>query len=106
MSSNVASFSTGATSNLPTVGQAKAWSREDVKAFLQNNKTELDLEDGDIDKIYNQKIKGDTFLDLTRDDLLSIQIPLGPAKKIVKLNNDIQGGKRTSFSLTPCHICQ
>ncbi|CAG8705487.1 12828_t:CDS:1, partial [Acaulospora morrowiae] len=78
-------------SNLPTVEHVKAWSREDVKAFLQNNKTELDLEDGDIEILYNQRVKGDTFLDLARDDLLSIQIPLGPAKKIVKLINEIQG---------------
>ncbi|CAG8440772.1 12122_t:CDS:2, partial [Acaulospora colombiana] len=75
--------------------QVPQMSQEDVKTFLQNNKTGLDLEDGDIDKIYNQRIKGDTFLDLARDDLLSIQIPLGPAKKIVKLIKEIQGGKRT-----------
>ncbi len=65
MSFNVAGSSTGVMSNLPTVEHVKAWSRKDVKAFLQNNKTRLDLEDGDIDKIYNQRIKCGTFLDLT-----------------------------------------
>ncbi|CAG8621823.1 12750_t:CDS:2 [Ambispora gerdemannii] len=57
MSSDVTSSSTGVMSNLPTVEHVKAWSRGDVKAFLQNNKTGLDLEDGDINKIYNQRIK-------------------------------------------------
>ncbi|CAG8609668.1 12278_t:CDS:1, partial [Acaulospora morrowiae] len=45
MSSDVTNSSTGVMSNLPTVEHVKAWNREDVKAFLQNNKTELDLED-------------------------------------------------------------
>src|SRR5438105_3529702 len=73
MSFNVAS----ATSNLPTVEQMNEWSRDEVKTFLQGNITRLDLEGEDIDKIYTQRVKGNTFLDLTRDDLLAIKIPLG-----------------------------
>src|SRR5256885_4980723 len=64
MSFNVAS-SSGATSNLPTAEQVKEWSRDDVKTFLQGNITRLDLEGEDIDKIYTQRVKGSTFLDLT-----------------------------------------
>src|SRR5438105_3028466 len=87
MSSNVASSS---TSNLPKVEQVKSWSRENVKKFLQDNRASLYLEDGDIDNIYNQRVDGATFLELTQEDLAGIGILLGPAKKIVKL---IKGGK-------------
>lgn len=91
MSSNVASSSTGATQN--KVEQVKSWSRENVKNFLQENRARLDLEDGDIDNIYNQRIDGDTFLDFTTADFEKCRIPSGPAKKIVKLIKEIQGGK-------------
>ncbi|CAI2198353.1 2136_t:CDS:1, partial [Funneliformis geosporum] len=40
------------SSNLLKVEQVKAWSRERVKMFLQENRARLDLEDEDIDKIY------------------------------------------------------
>jgi len=93
-------------SNLPTVEHVKAWSREDIKAFLQNNKTGLDLEDGDIEILYNQRVKGSNFYDFTATDFERWGIPGGPAKEIEKLINKIQGGKRTSFSLTLCHTCQ
>ncbi|CAG8500816.1 7102_t:CDS:2, partial [Paraglomus occultum] len=69
----------------------KAWSREDVKAFLQNNKTELDLEDGDIEILYNQRVKGSNFFDFTVTDFERWGIPGGPAKEIEKLVNKIQG---------------
>jgi hypothetical protein len=54
----------------------------------------------------DQEVDGSNFLDLTRDDLLAIKIPLGPAKDIEKVINEIKGGKRTSFLLTLCHIRQ
>ncbi|RHZ58596.1 hypothetical protein Glove_372g93 [Diversispora epigaea] len=94
MSSDVTSSSIGVISNLPTVEQVKAWSREDVKAFLQNNKTGLDLEDGDIDKIYNQRIKDKNFLDFTAIDFERWGIPGDPSKNIETLIKDIQRGKR------------
>jgi hypothetical protein len=65
---------------------------------LQKKKDRLDLDDTEIDKIYNNKVDGNTFLELTRDDLLSIEIALKPAKEIGKLISQIRGGKRTSFS--------
>lgn len=68
---------------------------------MNERRADLDLEVEDITKLYDNKVKGDTFLDLTRDDLLSIQIPLGPAKNIIKLISDIKGeSKRTSFLST------
>ncbi|CAB4444832.1 unnamed protein product [Rhizophagus irregularis] len=69
MSFNVAS-SRGATSNLSAPEQVKEWSRDDVKTFLQRNRTRLDLEGEDIDK------NG---------------VPGSPAKEIEKLINEIKG---------------
>jgi len=46
----------------------KAWSQDDVKIFLQENRTRLDLEDENINKIYIQRVKGSTFLDFTAVD--------------------------------------
>ncbi|CAG8551597.1 4894_t:CDS:2 [Racocetra fulgida] len=91
MSSNVSSAS-DATSNLPTVEQVKEWSRDVVKAFLQGNKTRLDLDDSDIDKIYTQRVRGSTFLDFTAVDYERWGIPGSPAKEIEKLINKIKGG--------------
>ena len=105
MSFNVAS-SSGATSNLPTAEQVKEWSRDDVKTFLQGNITRLVLEGEDIDKIYTQRVKGSTFLDFTAVDFERWGVPGSPAKEIEKLINEIKGGKRTSFSPTPCYIRQ
>ncbi|CAG8526764.1 8011_t:CDS:2, partial [Funneliformis mosseae] len=55
------------------------------------NRASLDLEDRNIDNIYNQRIVGATFLELTQEDLTGMRILLGPAKKIVKLIKEIQG---------------
>ena len=98
---NIANTSTSTsalTASLPTVEQVKAWSRDDVKTFLQGNRTRLDLEDEDINKIYTQRVKGSTFLDFTAVDFERWGVPGSPAKEIEKLINEIKGGKRTSFS--------
>ena len=87
-----------ATDNLPTVEEVKAKDREGVKDFLNARKAELDLKGEDINKIYNQRIDGVTFLELTQGDLTGIEILLEPAKKIVKLIKEIQGGKQTSHA--------
>ncbi|CAG8728177.1 7261_t:CDS:2, partial [Ambispora leptoticha] len=52
------------------------------------------------------RVKGDTFLALKYEMLVNppLGIPVGPAVKLVEFINKIHGGKRTSFSLTPCHI--
>jgi hypothetical protein len=92
MSFNVAS-SSGTTSNLPTIEQVKAWNQDDVKTFLQGNRTSLDLKDEDIDKIYIQRVKGSTFLDFTAVDFERWGVPGSPAKEIEKLINEIKGGK-------------
>ena len=96
------------TDNLPTADEVKVKSRDDVKGFLNARKAELDLEDGDINKLYDQRVRGDTFLALKYEMLVNppLSIPVGPAVKLVEFINKIQGGKRTSLSPTPCHIRQ
>ncbi|CAG8488057.1 11733_t:CDS:2 [Funneliformis mosseae] len=89
MSHNIANTSTSTsalTASLPTVEQMKAWSRDDIKTFLQGNRTRLNLEDEDINKIYTQRVKGDTFLALRYEMLVNppLSIPVGPAVKLIK----------------------
>jgi hypothetical protein len=109
MSHNIANTSTSTiapTASLPTVEEINGWNRDWVKGFLQEKKDRLDLDDTEIDKIYDNKVDGNTFLELTRDDLLSIGIALKPAKEIGKLISQIQGGKKLRFFRLLCHIRQ
>ncbi len=74
-------------SSSSTVEQVKAWSRENVKTW---NRTRLDLEDGDIYKIYNQRVNGDIFL------ALKYEMFVNPPLKLVELINEIRD-KQASF---------
>ena len=105
MSHSIANTS-APTARLPTVEEINGWNRDRVKGFLQEKKDRLDLDDTEIDKIYNNKVDGNTFLELTRDDLLSIGIALKPAKEIGKLISQIRGGKKLHFFRLFCHIRQ
>ncbi len=92
--------------SLPTFEEVKAWSRENVKTFLQGKRAELDLEDGDIDKIYNQRFRSDAFLALKYEMLVSppLNIPAGTAVNLVELINKIQV---CELHFCPCfYICQ
>ena len=60
-----------------------------VKRMLRRNSDRLDLEDEDINIIYNQRAKGNSFLDFTAVDFKRWEIPGGPAKKIKKLINKV-----------------
>ena len=106
MSSYTTSSSTGAT--LPTVKEVEAMNRTDVKDFLNARRAELDLEDGDIDNLYDQKVKGVSFLKLNYKMLVKqpFSIPGGPAVNLEKLINRIQGGKQASFLHALCYIYQ
>ena len=98
--SNVASSSTGVpviSSDLPTVEEVKGYSAEKLNEFLKGRLSNIG---NHIDTITSQEVDGSTFLDFTATDFERWGITGGPAKRIVKLINDIQGGKRTSFSLT------
>ena len=71
MSDNVASsssFTSAPTAGLPTAEEINGLSRDEVKGFLRGRRVDLDLEDVDIDMIYNQRVKGDTFLDFNAVD--------------------------------------
>jgi hypothetical protein len=98
------------TVELPTVDQINRWDRDGVKRFLQRRRTELEFEVNDIDIIYSKKVSGKAFLRLTEEQLTRVpgtfQLDYTPASAIADLVKQIKGGKRTSFSLTPCHIRQ
>ncbi|GET02513.1 kinase-like domain-containing protein [Rhizophagus clarus] len=85
-----------ADDNLPTAEEIKAKSRDGVKNFLNERKAELDLEDEDINKLYYQRFKGDTFLALKYEMLVNppLSLPAGPAVKLSELINKIQGGEQ------------
>ncbi|CAG8493255.1 1859_t:CDS:2 [Acaulospora morrowiae] len=92
---NVAGFSTNVPvilpSDLPTVEEVRGFNTEELNGFLKRRLNDIDDQ---TDTLTSQKVRGLTFLKLTRDNLLSIQIPLGPAIEIVELINEIQGGKK------------
>ena len=90
--SNVAIGSTSVS--LLTVDEVKKLNSEQLNEYLKRRLKDTK----NINKHANtitveQEVVGSNFLDLTRDDLLSIQIPLGATKDIEKLINEIKGGK-------------
>ena len=101
MSYNVASSSAGGpVIPLPTVAtveEVKGYSAEKLNEFLKGRLSNID---NHINTLTAQEVDGDAFLDLTHEGLKAYGISLGASTKIVKLIKDIQGGKRTSFSLT------
>ncbi|CAG8798543.1 3185_t:CDS:2, partial [Racocetra persica] len=102
MSDNVASsssFTSAPTASLPTTEEINGLSRDEVKGFLQGRRVELDLEDDDINIIYNQRVKGDTFLDFNAVDFERWGIPGAPAKKLERLIKQIKGGRVCKFFL-------
>ena len=102
MNSNIA------TDLLPMVEEFKVKSQGGVKDFLNAKKVELNFADEYINKLHDQRVKGDTFLALKYEMLVNspLSIPVRPVVKLIELINKIQGGKQTSFSSTLCHICQ
>ncbi|CAG8783515.1 5103_t:CDS:1, partial [Acaulospora morrowiae] len=92
MSFNVAGSSASVpvipSSDLPTVEEVRGFNAEELNGFL---KRRLNGIDNHIDTLTDQEVDGEAFLDLTPDSLKAYEIPLGPAKKIVKLIKEIQG---------------
>ena len=87
MSSNVATGST-------TVDKVKKLNSEQLNEYLKRRLKDTKNINKHANTItIDHEVDGSIFLDLTRDDLLSIQIPLGPAKDIEKVINEIKGGK-------------
>jgi hypothetical protein len=84
-------------SNLPTADVVKGWSRDNVKEFLQGNRTDLGLKENDINVIYDQDVTGKAFLrlkekHLTRD-LGPFKLLFGPASAIADVVKQINGSK-------------
>ena len=85
-------------SNPPTADVVKEWSQDNVKEFLQRNRTDLELEENVINVIYGQNVTGKAFLrlkeeQLTRDPGL-FRLLFGPASAISDVIKQINGGKR------------
>ncbi|RIB14997.1 hypothetical protein C2G38_2039725 [Gigaspora rosea] len=65
----------------------RGFNTEKLNSFL---KRRLNNIDSHIDTLTAQEVDGEAFLGLTPEDLTKLGILLGPAKKILKLINDIQ----------------
>jgi len=91
--SNVA---TGSTSvSLLTVDEVKKLNSEQLNEYLRRRLKDTKNINKHANTItVDQEVDGSNFLDLTLENLLLIQIPLGPAKDIEKLIKEIKGGKR------------
>ena len=85
-------------SNLPTADVVRGWSRDNVKEFLQRNRTDLELEENDINVIYGQNFTGKAFLRLKEEQLTRDSGPFkllfGLALAIADVVKQINGGKR------------
>ena len=81
-----------------TADVMKGWSRDNVKEFLQRNRTDLELEENDINVIYGQNVTGKAFLRLKEEQLTRdpgpFKLLFGPASAIADVVKQINGGKR------------
>ncbi|GES74974.1 hypothetical protein RCL_jg13042.t1 [Rhizophagus clarus] len=82
-------------SNLPTADVVKVWSKDDVKKFLQRNRTDLELEENDVNVIYDQNVTGKAFLRLKEEQLTRdpgpFKLLFGPASAIAEVVKQISG---------------
>jgi hypothetical protein len=83
--SNVTGFSTS-----PTVEQVRGFNAKELNGFLKGRISDIDdhintLTAGDVD--------GSIFFDLTHECLKAYGISIKASTKIIKLINEIQGGK-------------
>ncbi|CAG8679033.1 4073_t:CDS:10 [Funneliformis mosseae] len=106
MSFNVTSSSTSVpvipSSDLLTVGEVKGYSAEKLNEFLKARLKNIDVHINTITE--TQQVDGDSFLDLTAVNFERWGIPGGPAKKIERLINDIQGETTTNTRLVHVYV--
>jgi hypothetical protein len=81
-------------SDIPTVKELNT--PEKLSGFLKGRLKNLDTH---INTLTAQEVDGEAFLEITQEDLTNLGIPLGPAKKILKLINEIKGGEQSFFSV-------
>jgi len=65
------------------------WTNDKFYKFLENQRS---IDDDDLIILKNQKINGNTFLLMEKDDLLRCGLKMGPSLALIKIINDIQNG--------------
>ncbi len=68
----------------------KSWDVDDVEKFLTVNKEKYRLKDSHIQAIKKQEIDGRSLLSLTYQEFRECGIPIGPAKRIVILIDELK----------------
>ncbi|GET54654.1 hypothetical protein GLOIN_2v1776063 [Rhizophagus irregularis DAOM 181602=DAOM 197198] len=88
----ISNVTTGSTSVfLLTISEIKKLNSEQLNEYLRRKLKDTKNINKHVNTItVNQEVGGSNFLDLTRDDLLSIKIPLRPIKDIEKVINKIK----------------
>ncbi|CAB4476066.1 unnamed protein product [Rhizophagus irregularis] len=88
----MSNVTTGSTSVfLLTISEIKKLNSEQLNEYLRRKLKDTKNINKHVNTItVNQEVGGSNFLDLTRDDLLSIKIPLRPIKDIEKVINKIK----------------
>ena len=74
-------------------GAVKRWKQANVRAFLNTNKDEYDLDDEDIEIVKSNKLAGRALLQLTEEKLQCIKLRLGPTISIVNLVDELKKAK-------------
>src|SRR6266540_1603561 len=75
--------------SFPAVNEIKKWDTKTLIKYLE--KLNLNIDKRHIKTLEKQEITGEIFLDLTQDDLKIM--PLGPAKVITKIINELRKGE-------------
>ncbi|RUS19273.1 hypothetical protein BC937DRAFT_87744 [Endogone sp. FLAS-F59071] len=91
-------FTLNANDDLVVIPQALPeivldWESNDVLQFLKANEEYRKLDEEDLEVIYNHKVFGSDFIDLTEANLIAIGLKLGPVKRIIGLVNDLKKSK-------------
>ena len=81
------------TKETPSIEEIKKWDTGNLIDFLQ--KQDLDI---DFEIFHSQRITGKIFLELTKKELQSCGLKLGPAKVIAELIKEIKEKKRKTSS--------
>ncbi|CAG8635563.1 2075_t:CDS:2, partial [Ambispora gerdemannii] len=88
--------------SLPSVEEVNQWSPRQVIDFLEsyNKEKKLFLEDGDIKAIKDNRVRGFSFLELSKEDLLAppYNLPDGLARTIAGLIRNIKGEEQGVLS--------
>ncbi|PKK46568.1 hypothetical protein RhiirC2_803783 [Rhizophagus irregularis] len=95
-----ASTSTHVNLSVETV---EGWSVVNVKEFLNSKRDYFSLSDTEIGILEKNGINGRAFLDITKEELLSLNVRLGPAKNISKFVAQ-QIFITRSYDLPVCYI--